>query len=167
MAEVNNGITPQMKALKTTDLSPFIRMSGLMAPRMIDAFLPVLNEKQRNAINKVMPVGGKKRFFVHLAGTPTPPIVIQMSQPIKMDVVPEDQIKNLKLKGITLTLSDMQALIEKRIGKLVWQLKGQLGTLMSLSGMAIPILQLGPTEIKDMKNRAMKHFKPLLDMMPK
>jgi hypothetical protein len=159
-------LSPQMKALKTTDLSSMIIMGGLMAPRMISAFLPKLTEKQRAAINKVMPASGGKKFYTHLVGTATPPIVIEMGQPLKMGVMTESEVRKLGIKGLRLTVEDLQPLTEKKIGRFIWRIKGQLGTLLSLSGLAGPLIQLGPAELKDMKNRAMTHFKPLLDMMP-
>jgi hypothetical protein len=166
MTEKEVVLSSQMKALKKTDLSPMIRMGGVMAPRLLGGFLPKLNEKQRNAFNKVMPVGGEKKFYMHLAGTPTPPIVIQMAQPLKMSIVSEAELKKLGIKGVKLTVEDMQLAKDKKFGKLLWRIKGQLGTFLSLSGMAAPFIKLGPAEIKDMKDRAMIHFKPLMDLIP-
>jgi hypothetical protein len=159
-------LSPQLKAIKKTDLSFFVRMGGMMAPKMIDAFLPCLDEKQKAAFNKVMPVGGTKKIFMQLVGTPTPPIVVEIGQPLKMDLMAESEVKAQKIKGIRLNIEDLQALMERRIFKLLWQLKGQLGTLLSLSGLAMPLIQLGPRELKDLQNKAMTHFKPVLDMMP-
>jgi hypothetical protein len=159
-------MSAQMKALKKTDLSPFIRMGSLMIPRMLGGFLPKLNKKQKDAFDKVMPVGGGKKFYVQLVGTPTPPIVMEMAQPLKMDVLSENEVKKQGIKGLRLSLEDMQAASERRIGKLLWRLKGQIGILLSLSGMFIPFILLGPREIKDLQNKAMTHFKPMIDLMP-
>ena len=166
MTEKTTGLSSQMKALKTTDLSPMIRMSNLMVPRMLGVFLPKLNERQRKAFDKAMPVGGSRKFYCHLAGTPTPPIVITLAQPLAMDVFSEEEVKRQGIKGIKLTLEDLQVLTEKKIGKIAWRLKGQLGSFLGLSGTFMPFINLGPREIKDMQQKAMTHFKPLLDMMP-
>lgn len=167
MAAKNRPTSSQIEALRTTDLSPLIRLSGLMVPRMLGNFLPTLNEKQRNAFNKVMPVGSGKTIYIHLAGTPTPPIVIEFAQPLRMTTMPEDEVRQQHIRGIRLGIEDIQALSERRIGKIIWRLKGQLGTILRISGMFMPILRLGPRELKDLRQRAMTHFKPLLDLMPR
>ena len=113
-----------------------------------------------------MPVGHGKKIYVHLQGTPTPPIVIEMAQPIKMTIMSESEIKQEQIKGLNLTLEDVQVLLEKKVGKILWQIKGQLGTLLGLSGVFMPFIQLGPAEIKDMQQKAQAHFKPLFDLMP-
>jgi len=167
MAAKNAAMSPQMKALKTTNLTPMIRMSGLMVPRILGGFLPKLNEKQRGAFNKVMPVGGGKKIYIHLAGTPTPPIVIEMAQPLKMTTMSENEVKQQQIKGIRLSTEDLQVLSERNIVKILWRLKGQLGTMLSLSGMFMPFVKLGPGQLKDMKQKAMTHFKPMMDLMPR
>jgi len=159
-------LSPQIKALQSVDLSPMIGVGSLLVPRMLGVFLPTLNQKQRNAFEKVMPVGGKKKFYVKIVGSPTPYIVMEMAQPMKMSVMQEDEVKKLGIKGIKMTPSDLQAASERKMGKLLWSLKGQIGSLMSISGIFMPIVFLGPGEIKDLIRRAMTHFKPLLDMMP-
>lgn len=171
MAAKNNALSPQLKALKTTDLSMMIRMSGMMLPRLLGGFLPKLNERQREAVNKVMPVGGGKKMYIHLAGTPTPPIVTEMAQPLKINVMSESDVKQQQIKGITLTIDDLQLLMgNKSLGnmlKLFWRLKGQLGTMLGMSAMFMPLAKLGPGQLKDMKQKAMTHFKPMLDLMPR
>jgi hypothetical protein len=159
-------LSPQIKALKTTDLSPFIRMSGLMAPRMLAGFLKTLDPKQKNAFDKVMPIGGQKKFFIQLVGAVTPPIVVQLAQPLQMNVFTEYELKKHNIKGVKFTLEDLQIVKEKRIGRFLWRIKSQIGTLLSLSGMFVPFILLGPGGIKDLENKAMVHFKPLVDMMP-
>lgn len=166
MAEKEIVLSSQMKALKKTDLSPMIRMSGLMAPRLISGFLPKLDTKQRAAFDKALPKGGEKKIFIHLAGTPTPPIVTHLAQPIKMSVMSVEEIRKSGIKGITLTVEDLQLAKEKKFGKLMWRLKGQLGTMIGLSSVAVPFIKLGPKGIKDIQNKAMKHFKPLFEFMP-
>ncbi|NTW43698.1 MAG: hypothetical protein HGB14_04505 [Anaerolineaceae bacterium] len=166
MARKTTELSAQMKALKKTDLSPMIRMSGLIGPRLLNNFLPKLNQKQKGAFDKVMPVGGEKKFYVHLVGTPTPPIVIQMAQPLKMSIFSEDEVKKGGIKGLRFTVEDLQLAKEKKFGKFLWRIKGQIGTMMGLSAMAMPFIKLGPGQIKDMKSKAMIHFKPLMYLMP-
>jgi hypothetical protein len=166
MQEFEKKLSPQVKALKSTDLSPFIGMSNLMVPRMLGVFLQKLNEKERRAFDRVMPsVGGKKIYF-HLVGSATPPIVVEIAQPMKMTTLPESEVREQHLKGIKINVEDIQLLTEKRIGKFIWRIKGQAGTMLGLSGMFAPFIALGPKGIMDLKNKAMTHFKPLMDMMP-
>lgn len=166
MTEKEIELSSQMKALKKTDLSPMILMSNLFAPRLLDNFLPKLNEKQKKAFDKAMPVGGEKKFFVHLAGTPTPPIIIQIAQPIKLSILSEDEVKRQGVKGLKLTAEDLQLAKEKKIVRLLWRLKSQIGIFLNLSVLAVPFIRLGPGELKDMQSKAMTHFKPLFDLMP-
>jgi hypothetical protein len=166
MAETYKRLSPQVKALKNTDLSPFINMSNLMVPRMLGVFLPKLNQKERKAFDKVMPVGGGKKIYVHLVGSATPPIVVEMAQPMKMTTLPEAEVKLQQLKGIKINVEDIQLLTEKKTGKFIWRIKSQIGTMLGLSGMFAPFIALGPKGIMDLKNKAMTHFKPLMDMIP-
>jgi len=166
MTETNDAMSPQLKALKTFDLSPLIRMAGVMLPRTLGVFLKTLDMKQKGAFDKVMPVGGQKKFYIQLVGTPSPPIVTQMAQPLKMSVMSEDEVKNQGIKGVKLTIDDLQLIQKRKIGKILWRLKGQIGALLSLSGMFLPFIFLGPGELKDLKKKAMTHFKPIIDLLP-
>jgi len=159
-------MSSQLKALKTTDLSFMIHMSNLMVPRMLNGFLPKLDEKQRKAFDKVMPVEGGKKIYIHLVGTPTPPIVIEMRQPLKIATTPESDVRQQQIKGLRLNPGDIQALTERRIARLLWRLKGQIGSVLSISGIFMPFVLLGPRELKDMQQKAKIHFKPVLDLMP-
>lgn len=159
-------LSSQIKALKTTDLSPFIRLGGLMAPRMIGGFLETLDSKQRKAFDKVMPVNGTKKFYTQILDARTPPIVIELAQPLKMSTMTEPELKETKIKGVKFSLEDLQVIKDGRIGKFLWRIKGQLGTLLSLSTLFFPFIMLGPSGMKDLQKKAMKHFKPLMDMMP-
>jgi len=167
MAEMYKRLSPQIKALKNTDLSPFINMSNLMVPRMLGVFLPKLNQKERRAFDKVMPVGAGKKIYVHLVGSATPPIVIEMAQPMKMTTLPESEVKLQHLKGIKINVEDIQLLTDKKTGKFIWRIKSQLGTILGMSSIFTPFMALGPKGIMALKDKAMTHFKPLMDMMPK
>ena len=154
--------------LKTTDISPLIKMAGFMLPCILDPFLKSLDEKQKNAMDKVMPPGGGKKIFLHLMGTPTPPIVIEMAQPVKMSTMSEKDVKQQKIKGIRLTIDDLQLLAKGRsLGnmlKLLWRLKGQMCTILRISWMFVPLLRLRPSGLKDMGNKLTSKWKPLLDL---
>ena len=164
-------LSPQLMALKTTDLSPLVGMGGMMAPRVLKGFAASLDEKQKGAFEKVMPVGGEKQFYLHLTDTPTPPIVIGMAQPIKMRTESEIKVKERQIKGIRLTTDDVQLLSGGlTLGaalRLLWRFKGQLFTMLFLVSILMPFLMLGPGRLKDMGNKATSHFKPLLDLMPR
>jgi len=168
MAVKKNAMSPeQLKALRTTDLSPLIGMARFMMPRALNGFIATLDEKQKGAFDKVMPSGGNKRIYFQLVGTPTPPIVIGLAQPLKMSTMPEKEVKQQQIKGIRLTLDDVQVLAERRIGKILWRLKGQLFTILGIMRNFWPFVRLGPGELKDLQNKAMTHFKPLMDLMPR
>jgi hypothetical protein len=156
----------QVKAMKTIDLSPFINMSGLFAPRMLKVFIETLNEKEKWVFDQVLPVGGNKKIYTHLAGTPTPPIVITLAQPLQIVTLSEDEVSNQKINGIKINVDDMELLTEGRMGKFLWRIKGQIGKMLGLTGIFAPFIKLGPRGLKDLKNKALTHFKPMLDMMP-
>jgi len=105
-----SAVAAMLPRLKTTDLSPLIRMAGLILPRVLDTFLKSLDKKQRSAMDKVMPVGGGKKIYLQLVGTPTPPIVIGMAQPVKISTMSEKEVKQQRIKGIRLTIDDIQLL---------------------------------------------------------
>jgi hypothetical protein len=171
MAIEKVGDSPQVKALKTTDLTPFIRMSGLMAPRLMEVFTQKLDEKQKKAIDKVMPVGGDKMIYFHLVDTPTPPILLGMAQPLKLTTMPENEIKRQQIKGIRLTTREVQLLSGGRsMGKmlrLTWRLKSQMVTILGILLGFWPFIMLGPAELGDMRKRMTVHFKPLFELMPR
>ncbi len=171
MAIYQDKESPQVKALKKTDLTPFINMSSLMMPRLLEVFKQKLDEKQKSALDKVMPIGGEKKIYIHLKDTPTPPILLGMAQPLKMTTMPGKEIKQQKIKGITLTTREIQLFSEGRtpgnMFKLFWRLKGQMFTILNIMLGFWPLLMLGPAELRDMRNRMTLHFKPLFELMPR
>lgn len=167
----NDAMSPQLKALQTTDMTPFVRMAGVMLPRALTAFLPSLDDKQRNAFDKVMPVDGEKKMYLQLVDTPTPPIVIGMAQPPRMSTLSENEVSEQQIRGIRLTVDDLQLLAEgQTLGnmlRLLWRLKAQIFTILRLLWMFVPFLLLGPGRLKDLGKKAATHFKPLLDRLPR
>ena len=154
--------------LKTTDLSPLIRIASGVVPRVLDPFFKSLDEKEKSAIDKVMPPGKGKKIYVHLMDTPTPPIVVELAQPMKIGTMPEKDVKQQKIKGIRLTTDDIQLLARGRsLGNMVrlyWRLKGQMFTILGVLWMFTPLLRLGPSGLKDMGNKLTSKWKPLLDL---
>ena len=157
-----------LRRLKTTDISPLIRMASGMVPRILDPFFKSLDKKEKSAIDKVMPPGKGKKIYVHLVDTPTPPIVIELAQPMKISTIPEKDVKQKKIKGIRLTIDDIQLLAKGRtLGnmlKLLWRLKEQTFTILGILWMFGPLLRLGPSGLKDMGNKLTSKWKPLLDL---
>jgi hypothetical protein len=154
--------------LKTTDISPLVKIAGLILPLVLDGFLKKLDKRQRSAIDRVMPVGGEKKIYLQLVGTPTPPIVIQMAQPMRISTMSEKEVRQQRIKGIRLTIDDIQLLTKGRnlgnILKLLWRLKGQTFTILAILCMFTPLLRLGPSRLKDMCNKLTSKWKPLLDL---
>jgi hypothetical protein len=166
MTAIKTEMSAQVKALKTTDLSPMINMSNLITPRMLGVFLSKLDDKERKVINQVMPIGKGKKIFFQLVGSATPPIVVEIAQPMKMTTLTESDVKMQRIKGIRINVEDVQLLTEHKIGSFVWRIKSQIGAILGMTGIFTPFIKLGPKGLKNLQNKAMMHFKPLLDMMP-
>jgi hypothetical protein len=154
--------------LKAADISPLVRVASVMAPRILDPFFKSLDKKQRKAMDKVMPAGKGRKIYLHLAGTPTPPIVVELAQPMKLSTMAEKEVKQQKIRGIRLTIEDIQLLAKGRnLGnmlKFLWRIKGQMFTILGILWMFAPLLLLGPSELKDMGNKLTSRWKPLLDL---
>jgi hypothetical protein len=155
--------------LKATDNSPLIRIAGLILPRILDVLLANLDKRQRSAIDKIIPVGGKKKIYLQLVGTPTPPIVVELAQPMKISTMSEHEVKQQRIKGIRMTIGDIElvakGLTKGNMLKLFWRMKGQTFTILSILWMFAPLLQLGPTGSKDMGNKLTSKWKPLLHVL--
>jgi hypothetical protein len=166
-----SALAAMLPRLKTTDISPLIKIAGLILPRVVDGFLKSLDKKQKSAMDKVMPAGGTKKIYLQLVDTPTPPIVIQLAQPMKISTMAENEVKQQRIKGIRLTIDDILLLTKGRSSgnmlKLSWRLKGQTCTILGISWMFAPLLLLGPSGLKDMGNKLTSKWKPLLDLFAK
>lgn len=161
----------RLELLRSRDLSGLIRLSNLFVPRLVAGFLPELDAKQRRAFDKIMPVGGQRRILLQIVGTPTPPIVIQLAQPLSISVIPEDEAKREGIKGIRIAVDDLPALAEglgESEGALsaFRHLKGQRGAILGLVPLFMPLISLGPAEIKDLQHKAEIHFKPITSLLP-
>ncbi|MCL1799418.1 MAG: hypothetical protein FWG23_06755 [Eggerthellaceae bacterium] len=172
----NDALDPRMSFLvdflKRKNLKGIISLSNAFTPRLIGGFLPKLSDRQRKAFDKAMPKGGKKQFYFHIQGTPTPPIVVSLAQPLFVGVMTEEQVKAEGIKGLKVPVDDIPALVASASGSgdifaALKGLKGQTAAVLSLMSTFTPFISLGPAEIKDLQARAMKHFKPILDMMPR
>ncbi len=153
--------------LKKADLSPLVRMASNMVPRALDPFFKSLDEKEKRAIDRVMPPGKGKKVYVHLVDTPTPPIVVELAQPMKIDTMPEKDVKQQNMKGIRLTTGDILLLAKGRsLGntlRLLWRFKGQIFTMLGIVWMFMPLLRLGRSGLKEMGNKLTSRWEPLLD----
>jgi hypothetical protein len=155
--------------LWATDMTLLIKMSGIIVPRLFDSLLTSLDEKQRKAIDKVLPAKGGKRMYVQLVGSPTPPIVVELAQPLRMSTMPEKEVREQGMKGIRLTCDD--ALLAARgmnagaMLRLLWHLKGQLLTMLRISWTFLPLLRLGRTGLKDIQDKTNAKTAPLLGLL--
>ncbi|MDM7999519.1 MAG: hypothetical protein QUS33_05855 [Dehalococcoidia bacterium] len=155
--------------LKSTDISPLIRVASVMVPRIMDPFFKSLDDRQKRAMDKVMPPGKGKKIYVHLRGTPTPPIVVELAQPIKLSTMAEKEVKKQKIRGIGLTVDDIQILVGGRnlgtVLKFLWRIKGQMFTIVAILWLFRPLLLLGPSSLKDMRCKLANRWQPLLDLL--
>jgi hypothetical protein len=167
-AKKESALVAILPRLKTTDISPLIRMASAIAPRILDPFFKSLDKRQKKAMDRVMPVGKGKKIYLHLTGTPTPPIVVELAQPLRLGTMAQKEVKQQKMKGIRLTVEDIQLLAKGRnLGnmlRLSWRLKGQMFTILGILWMFAPLLRLGPSGLKDMGHKLTSRWKPLLDL---
>ena len=159
-----SGLAAMLPRLKKADLSPLIRMASGLMPRVLDPFFKSLDKKEKSAIDKVMPPGKGKKIYVHLTDTPTPPIVVELAQPMKISTTPEKDVKRQKIQGIRLTTDDILLLAGGRsLGstlRLLWRFKGQMFTMLGIVWMFMPLLRLGPSGLKEMGNKLTSRWKP-------
>ncbi len=161
-----------LSRLKVVDVSPLVRLGARIAPEVFDIWLRSLDPRQRRAVDSVMPAGGKKRLYFHLVDTPTPPIVIGMGQPIRIVVGPECGLEEntpQKMRGVRLTTDDLQLLVRGRgwgnVLRLLWRLRSQAPSLAGITWILVPLLRLGPSQLKDMGSKLTSRWKPLLDLL--
>ena len=169
MADKSSALAATLSKLKTTDLSPLVRMASGLMPRVLDPFFKSLDKKEKSAIDKVMPPGKGKKIYVHLTDTPTPPIVVELAQPVKIGTVPERDVKQQKTKGVRLTTDDILLLAKGRsVGnmlRLSWRFKGQMFTILGIVWMFMPLLRLGPSGLRGMGDKLTSRWKPALDLL--
>jgi hypothetical protein len=168
MADKSSALAAMLPRLKKTDLSPLVSMASGLVPRVLDPFFKSLDEKEKRAIDKVMPPGKGNRIYIHLVDTATPPIVLELAQPMKMTTMPEKDVRQKEIKGIRLTTADIQLLAKGPSPgttlRLFWRFKGQTFTLLSIVWMFMPLLRLGPSGLREMGNKLTSRWKPLLDL---
>ncbi|MFC1924350.1 hypothetical protein ACFLT3_00860 [Chloroflexota bacterium] len=158
-----------IKRLWSTDLSLVIKLAGGILPNVFDNLVADFSEKQKKAIDKVLPPGGKKKLYIKLVGSPTQPIVVGMAQPISITTMSERDIENQKIKGLKLELDDIMPLTKgQTLGnmlKVVWRFRGQMSTLISIGWSFMPILRLGRANLEDMKSKMTSKMEPLRKLM--
>lgn len=157
--------------LKTTDLSSFIKIAGLLLPRVFDNLLATLDKRQKSVVDRVMPVEGGMKICLHLVDTPTPPIMIELAQPMKISAIPEMDIQKQEIKTIRLTTDDILLLAKGRnpvnMLRLGWRHKGQMLTILGILHMLAPLLQEEPSIMKDIGKELNSRLMPLLDLFAK
>ena len=160
------GILPRLWA---TDMTLLIKMAGIITPRLFDSFLSSLDERERKAIGKIMPAKGGKRMYVQLLGSPTPPIVVELAQPLRMMTMPEKEVREQGIRGIRLTCDDALlaagGMTAGAMLRLLWRLKGQLLTMLRISWMFLPLLRLGRSGLKDIQDKMNAKTAPLLGLL--
>lgn len=162
-------IADVLPRLWATDMTLLIKMAGIIMPRLFDSLLASLNAKERRAIDKVLPQREGKRIYVQLLGSPTPPIVVELAQPLKMTTMSEKEVQEQGIKGVRLTCDD--ALLAARgltaggVLRLLWHLKGQLFTMLRISWSFLPLLRLGRSGLRDIQDKMNAKTAPLLGLL--
>ena len=158
-----------LKRFWDTDLSLVIKLAGGVLPNFFDNLVADFSEKQKKAIDKVLPPGGKKKLYIRLVGSPTQPIVVGMAQPISITTMSERDIENQKIKGLKLELNDIMPLTKgQTLGnmlKVIWRLRGQMITLISIGWSFMPIMRLGRASLEDMRSKMTSKMEPLRNLM--
>ncbi len=160
-----------LSRLKTVDISSLVGLAGRLLPRMLDGWLQGLDEKQRRAVESVLPAGGQRRLYLHVVDSPTPPLVVRMARPPELGTVSERELEQRPrgMRGLRMTTDDLRLLIGDRkpgsVLRLLWRLKGQTISLLGIAGMLAPLLRLGPSGLRDLGHSLTGRWKPLLDLL--
>lgn len=174
MATAKGGspLTEMLSRLKAVDISSLVSLAGRVLPRLLDGWLQSLNERQRRALESVLPVDGRKKLYLHLMDSPTPPIVVRMTRPVELGTATMRELEQLRpqgAKGLRMTTDDLQLLVKDRsrggVLRLLWRLKGQALSLLSIAWTLAPLLRLGPSGLRDLGHSLTARWKPLLDLL--
>ncbi|NLT36434.1 MAG: hypothetical protein GXX83_11130 [Gaiellales bacterium] len=165
-------LTAILSRLKAVDISSLVALAGRVMPHMLDRWLQGLDARQRRALEGVLPVDGRKKLYLHVADSPTPPIVIRMARPVELGTVTMRELERLRpqgTKGLRMTTDDLQLLAGDRspggLLRLLWRLRGQASSLLSIAWTLAPLLRLGPSGLKGMGRSLTARWKPLLDLL--
>ena len=150
--------------LKTADLSTMIDGTAPYLVNIFQDFLASLNEKERHTIDKVLPKRGGRRFYINLAGTPTKPIVIEITQPPNLGTMSENDVKKQGIMGIDVPLDSLLALAESKTLGNVLRMMGQFGrprqilNVLRIIWMFAPLLRLGYGGLKGIYRKLAAQF---------
>lgn len=165
-------LTAMLSRLVAVDISSLVALAGRVMPHVLDGWLQSLDAKQRRALESVLPVDGRKKLYLHVVDSPTPPVLIGMARPLELGTVTMSELERLRsqgAKGLRVTTDDLQLLARDRsrggLLKLLWRLRGQALPLLSIAWMLAPLLRLGPSGLKDMGRNLTARWKPLLDLL--
>jgi hypothetical protein len=150
------------------DNSLLIGMMGVMLPRILSPVIESLDEKERRAFDKVMPPTRGKWIYVQLVGSPTPPIAIELAQPLRIGTMSEEEVKREKIRGIRLKCDDAMILAEgmnaRNALRFFWHLRGQWITTLRIMWGFTPLLRLGRSGMKDVQDKMNARMEPLLSL---
>jgi len=108
-------------------------------------------------------------MYVQLLGSPTPPIVVELAQPLRMMTMSEKEVREQKIRGIRLTCDDALlaagGMSAGAMLRLLWHLKGQLLTMLRISWTFLPLLRLGRSGLKDIQDKLNAKTAPLLGLL--
>lgn len=165
-------LTAMLARLKAVDISSLVRLAGRVLPRVLEGWLRSLDERQRRALESVLPVDGRKKLYLHVVDSPTPPILIRMARPVELCTVTVRELERLRpqgAKGLRMTTDDLQLLAGDRspggLLRLLWRLRGQASSLLSIAWTLAPLLRLGPSGLKGMGRSLTARWKPLLNLL--
>lgn len=166
---VTEEVPMQLLALQSMNLSLLVPVASLMMPRLMKNYIESLNPRQKKALDKVMPEGGDKKFYFQITDSPTPPILVELSQPPKLSTISLQEANERHIPGISLTTSDLQLLAEglnaETMVMLLRHLDAQGTTLLDVLRLFMPLLQLGPKQLKDMGAKLKVQLNPLLGLL--
>jgi hypothetical protein len=164
----NSPMAKFLPRLYSLDNSLLIGMMGVMLPRILGPVIESLNEKERRAFDKVMPPTGGKWIYIQLVGSPTPPIVVELAQPLRIGIMSEEEVRKEKIHGIRLKCDDALIIAEgmgaRNVLRLFWHLRGQWITMMRIMWGFMPLLRLGRSGMKDIQDKMNARMGPLLGL---
>jgi hypothetical protein len=169
MNDSKSPLAKMLPRLYYTDMTLLVKLSGFILPRILGSFVASLDEKERKAFDKVLPVSGGKRIFLQLLGSPTPPIVVELAQPLRVSTMSEKKVRLQGIRGIRLTYDDVTlaagGLTLSGGLRIMWHLKGQLFTVLRISWTFLPLLRLGRSGMKDVQDKLNSTTAPLMGLL--
>lgn len=98
--------------------------------------------------------------------SPTPPIVVEMAQPLRIGTMSLEEVKRQKIRGIRLKCEDAVLMAEglgvRNLLRLFWRLRGQWITTLRIMWGFMPLLRLGRSGMKDIQDKMNARLGPLV-----